>query len=235
MFPLRGLWNASPREGDKFINCEIDWIVATSGLNAVQFSLAGNSPVALSQIAALYVDNGRSGSDIDFFFPDSAFLLSVPAGTQGLYPVLTNALMFYAIARNGAVEGDSTILQILNSLPPPVPLTPAGSQESAAEPAALLSTNGQTPIVAAPASGTVRSIALSLASTAAATGTVNVAIVDGTGKVIWQAGLAAPFTQTPSISGLAVRFSDGLFFQVSGSTIPAGEASAAINVYYTTP
>jgi hypothetical protein len=97
MFPLRGLWNCVPREGDKFVNVEIDWQTTTK-TTCVQFSLSGNSPVALSQIVALYVDNGRSGSDVDFIFPDSGFVLTVPAHNQGMFPVLTNALMFYASA-----------------------------------------------------------------------------------------------------------------------------------------
>src|SRR5258708_37754783 len=111
LFPLRGLWNKRPPEGDQFINAEINW--GTANTAAIQFSLSGNSPVALSQIVALYVDNRRCGVDVDFLFPDSGFLLSVPPHAQGLYPVLTNALMFYVIG-TGAATVDVTILQILN-------------------------------------------------------------------------------------------------------------------------
>ena len=64
MFPLRGLWNNAPPEGDYFINCTLDW--AAVDATAVQFSVAGNSPVALSQIVALAVDNSRCGADVDF-------------------------------------------------------------------------------------------------------------------------------------------------------------------------
>jgi hypothetical protein len=118
LIPLRGLWNAKPFEADRFCNGEIDWITTTGGLTAVQFSLSGDSPVALSQIVALCVDNTRSGADVDFLFPGSGFLLSVAARTQGLYPVFSNALTFYAIAVSAAA-GDITMIQILNSLPRP--------------------------------------------------------------------------------------------------------------------
>jgi hypothetical protein len=114
----RGLWNAKPPEGDRFCNAEIDWITTRGSLTAVQFLLSDNSPIALSQIVALCVDNSRSGADVDFLFPSSGFLLTVAARTQGLYPVFSNALMFYAIAVSAAA-GDITMIQILNSLGPP--------------------------------------------------------------------------------------------------------------------
>jgi hypothetical protein len=112
------LWNAKPPEGDRFRNAEIDWITTRGSLTAVQFLLSDNSPIALSQIVALCVDNSRSGADVDFLFAGSGFLLTVAARTQGLYPVFSNALMFYAIAASAAA-GDITTIQILNSLPPP--------------------------------------------------------------------------------------------------------------------
>jgi hypothetical protein len=87
LFPLRGLWNSPPREGDRFVNAEIDWgSPGLSGVHCVQFLLSGNSPVAFSQIVAISVDNSRCGSDVDFIFPDSGFLLTVPAFNQGVYP-----------------------------------------------------------------------------------------------------------------------------------------------------
>jgi hypothetical protein len=94
---LRGLWNQKPVEGDRFISAEIDWgtLGGTPPYTCVQFQLSGNSPVALSQIVALSIDNGRCGSDADFIFPDSGFVLTVAAHNQGIFPVFTNALSFY--------------------------------------------------------------------------------------------------------------------------------------------
>jgi hypothetical protein len=134
LFPLRGLWNAKPPEGDCFCRAEIDWTTTTEGLTAVQFSLSGNTPIALSRIVALSVDNSDSGADVDFLFPGSGFLLTVAAHTQGLYPVFSNALMFYASAPT-CVAGDTTTIQILNSVPPPAQVPPTGCQLAPASPA----------------------------------------------------------------------------------------------------
>ena len=154
LFPLRGLWNSAPAEGDRYVNAEIDWLVTTK-TTAVQFSLSGNSPVSLSQIVALAVDNGRCGVDVDFIFPDSGFVLTVPAHSQGLYTVFTNALMFYTSAALANV-GDTTVIQILNSSPPPLQIA-ATEQQNHAVPGAIVITAGgsTTQIVAAGINGTL--------------------------------------------------------------------------------
>jgi hypothetical protein len=235
LIPLRGLWNAAPAEGDYFINAEIDW--GTSNTQAVQFSVSGNSPVALSQIVALYVDNRRCGVDCDFLFPDSGFLLTVPAHAQGLFPVLTNALMFYAIA-SGAAVADVSILQILNSLPPPVPLLPSAAQNNAAV-AGIPLANGSTVLVPAPISGTLNTLALSITANGGASGgNVTVEVQDGMGALIWANGYTLAATQQLdlpiNLSGLNVRFRNGLnlvIFGVGGTLTGVTD----VNAYYVTP
>jgi hypothetical protein len=232
LVPLRGLWNRRPAEGDYFVNAEIDW--GTANTSAIQFALSGNSPVALSQIVALYIDNRRCGVDTDFLFPDSGFLLTVPAHAQGLFPVLTNALMFYAIATGSALN-DVTIVQILNSLPPPIPLVPSQAQNNNAL-TGLTLINGTTALVAAGISGTVNTISISFVLSAA--GTAQVALQDGTGAVIWAnefTGPAAAPAQNIQVdlTGLSVRFRNGLNLVVSGAAVSIGGADA--NIYYTTP
>ncbi|PWT78040.1 MAG: hypothetical protein C5B60_01795 [Chloroflexi bacterium] len=229
MFPLRGLWNKPPAEGDRFVNVEIDW--GSTNTQAVQFSLSGNSPVALSQIVALYVDNRRCGVDCDFQFPDSGFLLTVPARAQGMFPILTNALMFYAIAA-GAGAADITIVQILNSLPPPIPLLPTASQNSAGI-SGIPITSGLTSLVASPLSGTLNTIALQIDATAATPQTLTLSLQDGTGATVWigyyqigTSGVNIPV----NISGLNVRFRNGLSLGVQTSGAIAGAIAA--NVYY---
>ena len=231
LFPLRGLWNRPPPEGDYFVNAEIDW--GSQNTAAIQFALSGNSPVAMSQIVALYIDNRRCGVDTDFLFPDSGFLLTVPAHAQGLFPVLTNALMFYVIAQ-GAASADVTIVQILNSLPPPIPLVPSQAQNNASA-AGIGIASGSTVLVPAPTNGTLNNISLSI-DIGAVAGNVVVSIQDGTGASLWTqvfTGTAAnPTNVQVDLSGMAVRFRNGLNLVLINSAL-TGFIDA--NVYYQTP
>src|SRR5262249_24566930 len=118
-------------EGDRFVNAEIQWRITTGATVCVQFDLSGNSPVAFSQIVAFSVDNSRCAGDVQFVFPDSGFVLDVPAYNQGVYPVFSNSLMFYALSPRGVV-GDITVFQVLNSMPPPVAIQPSVIQEAVA-------------------------------------------------------------------------------------------------------
>jgi hypothetical protein len=237
MFPLRGLWNRAPVEGDQFVNAEVDWIATTNNVSAVQFSLSGNSPVAISQIAALSIDNGRCGVDVDFIFPDSGFVLTVPAHNQGLFPVFTNALMFYASAP-GCAAGDITIIQILNSLPPPVPIPPT-EQQNTASVTGIATSAGTTQIVPLGVNGTLNSLSINCVGTSGGTaGSYNVVIRDGTGKNIWAVTVAPPASATINptfnIPGLNVRFVNGLVCVVNFvSNAPTG--GVIVNAYYSSP
>jgi hypothetical protein len=234
MFPLRGLWNTKPVEGDKFVNAEIDWLVTTKA-TAVQFSLSGNSPVSLSQIVALCVDNSRSGADVDFVFPDSGFVLTVPAHNQLVAPVFTNALMFYASAPS-SIAGDVTVFQILNSMPPPIPIAPSTTQNHAGI-NAIPTTNGSTVLVAAGINGTLNTLSITLAANAAG-GALAMSVIDGSGKSLWVTYVSVPASSSQinfpfNVPGLDVRFVNGLNLVVSGSTLAGVQIIA--NVYYSTP
>lgn len=236
LFPLRGLWNVSPGEGDRFVNAEIDWgTPGLTGASCVQFQLSGNSPVAFSQIVAMSVDNSRCGSDVDFIFPDSGFILTVPAFNQGVYPVFTNALMFYANSPL-SVLGDVTIVQILNSMPPPVAIQPSSEQQQAGLQQLGLVTNGSTPVI--PASvlgGTIDNIAVTISIGTGTTGAGLLQLVDGTGQVLWETIVEAATGNTSiSIPNLRLRFRNGVNAVVSISTL-TGLPFATINLYYSTP
>ena len=233
--PLRGLWNNAPPEGDKFITAEIDWLVTTTQ-QAVQFSVSANSPVAFSQIVALAVDNSRSGADVDFVFSDSGFVLTVPAHEQVIAPVFTNALMFYAIA-SAAIAGDVTTFQVLNSRPPVLALAPASTQNHA-NIGAVNIVNGTTPVIPAGVNGTLNTISLSAAITeGAAAGTAIVQLFDGLGRELWLTVINAPANgvvdPTFPLTGLNIRFVNGVNVVVSSSTITGG--TLVINLYYSQP
>jgi hypothetical protein len=229
--PLRGLWNAPPAEGDKFITAEIDWLVTTT-TQAVQFAVSANSPVAFSQIVALAVDNSRSGADVDFVFSDSGFILTVPAHNQGVFPVFTNGLMFYVIG-SAAVAGDVTTFQVLNSMPPPIPIEPSADQNHAGI-GGLSLANGTTILIPPPITGTLNT--LSVALEVGGGGTCNMSLVDGSGRTVWIANpiaeAAVPTLYFP-LTGLNVRFVNGLSMVVANSTFAPG--NAVINLYYSTP
>jgi hypothetical protein len=238
--PLKGNWSRPPLEGDRFISAEIDWITNTGGLTAVQFTVGGNSPVSLSQVVALYVDNRRCGSDISFYFPDTGFELVVPAHQQGLFPVFSNALTFYAIGLVAAA-GDITIVQICNSLPPPIAVPAATQVAASANTSPVLIANSQSPLVPAPTSGTL--ISLSVIGNAAAGAAIQSCVLDvhdGSTPIRygWQAGVIVPASsaiqinyQTPNINW---RFFNGLTFEVGGTTLSAG-GQVGVTAYYTTP
>lgn len=220
-----------------FVACEVDWQITTTDTNCVQIQLTSNSPVAFSQIAALYVDNSRCGSDVQFFFPDSAFILQVPAYCVGLFPVITNSLGLYAFAEAAAV-GDVTLFQILNSNTFPVAVQPSAEQTSTAAQGISLASNSKTALLTPPQNGTLTGFQI-MATTAPAGAAENaeVTLTDGNGKVIWagwisfnaNAGMSVPI----AVTGLHTRFYNGLFVNVVGSGVSG--ATASVNVFYTEP
>lgn len=238
LVPLRGLWNKAPKDGDRFVNIELDWVSATANKSSVYVNLASSSAVPLSQIVALYVDNSRCGSDVDFLFPDSAFQITMPGNAQALFPVLTNSLGFYATATSPAA-GDMTIVQICNSMPPPIPLLQARSQNADATVGGVsVATNSTTVIVAAGVNGSLNAFSIGGGVTAGGSGgSVTLALQDGTGRKLWQSTFSVPTnlrdTLQAALSGLDQRFVNGLSLVVSATSGLTG--TIVCNVYYTTP
>lgn len=238
LIPLRGLWHNAPVEGDRFVSCEIDWQITTGPYNCVQFALAGNSPVSLSQIVALNVDNARNGSDIQFLFPDSGYVLVVPAYNQGLYPVLTNALTFYCTSALAGL-GDTTVFQICNSIPPVTNVQPSQEQSFAVVSEIPISQLGTYPLVAPPGTGTLEAFSLIASSSTAPAGNQQaiLQLVDGNGMILWRGILLWEQGSTASteinVSGLRQRFYNGLYLQVVETTIEGGFAD--MNVYFSVP
>jgi hypothetical protein len=230
MFPLRGLWNHKPDEGDRLISVEIDWGVYPAG-QAVQFQLSGNSPVAFSQIVALTVDNARCGSDVQFIFSDSGQILQIPAHTQGTFPVFTNGLSFYCVALNAGTT-DVTCAVIHNSMPPPIQMLASSAQNSAVA-AGLAVANGTTPIVPAPASGTLNGFSFDVigGSTAQA---AQFSLVDGAGHTLWSNVIQGPATNVSQpVGGINTRFFNGLSLVIGNNSLVG--ASVNLNVYFTVP
>ena len=232
LVPLRGLWSKPPPEGDRYVNGEIDWGVTTTGQLAVAVSLSGNSPVAISQIIALAVDNSRSGAPVSFVFSDSGFALNVPARNQGIYPVFTNALNFYVVSASSHL-GDVTSFTVLNSMPPPLSIAPVELQDKALASGVNLAINGSTIILPATITGTLEAFDFDAVVTAPAAGTCTVTLQDGQGTRLWQRTIVAAAQVSSSQSGLALRFVNGLVLVVAGTTATTGTLN--LNIYYAVP
>lgn len=230
MTPLAARWRMRPPEGDKSITMAIDWGTMGGAQKALQAGI-GNNPQEFSQIVALYVDNRRCGVDVAFVFPDTGFLLEVPAHDQGLYPVLTNAQQFYVVG-TGAVAGDTTIAQILNSLPPPISILPATQQSTAAVVPINLALVAVTQLVPATISGTLNSLNMTFAFVTA--GGVNLSVQDGTGAAKWSGFVQGGVNSTVvvDVSNINARFVSGLAVNIGAST---ATGSMAANAYYQTP
>lgn len=241
--PIHGLWNQSPPEGDYLVNFSINWLVQTNNQTAVRCDLAGNSPVALSQIVALSVDNTGSGSDVEFLFPDTGSRLVVSAYDQGVFPVFTNALSFYVIAPV-ATNVDLTIFNVHNSIPPVIAAPTVQTQAHGAVGALSVLPGSTNPIIGGNLSGTLTGfqITLNLSGNTSGNATqIDTQIQDGTGTVLaHQFLMAAGSTtaaqlsaQTFSQSGLNLRFYNGLFLYCTSMT--GSLALASVNLFYSVP
>lgn len=236
LYPLRGLWNAVPPEGDRFVSAEIDWGQTVPLGQAVQFQLSGNSPLSFSQIVAFMCDNTRNASDATFLFPDSGYTLVVPAYCQGTFPVLTNALMFY-VASVGAVTGDRTVFQVLNSMPPPVAVQESAIQENNGVVGIALNANATTAVVPPGVNGTLELINLDIAGLSA-TGNCQIALLDGNtpAKVLYITNAVSNTTGATlnyNIGPMRVGFVNGINVAITGTTLTGG--LLIVNVYYGVP
>lgn len=239
--PLRGLWNHDPPEGDQFVAAEIDWGTLTpAGTRAMQFSASANSPVAFSQIVALAVDNSQCGSDTQFVFSDSGFSLNVPGGTQGVFPVFTNATSFYVVA-SAPGAGDITRFSALNSMPPPVQVVPPSTEPATASATnVVLGTNASTPVIpASVVEGTIEAAFFTVTSTAAASQACVVTLSDGTGKQLYTTQIVVAAgqngTYTFQLNPVRWRFTNGVNIVVTGTTITPGTAGINVNLLYSVP
>jgi hypothetical protein len=207
--------------------------------NCVSLNLYGGAAQTISQICALSVDNSASAADVVFIFPDTAQTYVVKAQTPvATFAVFTNQTQFFVSAPN-AQAADVTRFGVLNSLPYPVALSEAvPAQETASATAINLAATGSTQIVPAGIYGTIQTISVSY-DLGAGSPQVPFTLTDGTGKLLAQAsggsaGSGATWIVVLNLSGLAIRFQNGVKFNVSAAVGTAG-STASVNLYYTTP
>lgn len=224
-----------PPEGSRFVAMEIDWSDYPAGV--VSANVFGNTPSAqLSRIAAISVDNVDCGATVDFVFPDTGEVLTVPAYTAGIYPVFTNATSFYVVA-DGRDNSDVTRFKLHNTVPPPVTVAADNIQSVAALQTAPLNVNNSYQIVPAGTSGTLEMLAFSLAI--GDTNPVHSAVIE----IVSQGGSAGPVhtmvvngtvgNSFPVVPNMRARFANGLFLFVTLATLAA--SNVAVTAFYRTP
>lgn len=231
-----------PKEGRKSIPYLINWSRPfAAGLDTVSFNPQGNSPLDFSQITGLIVDNSQCGASLDFIFPDTDVTISIPAYTP--YTVLqvnSRAIQFYVRAL-GAIPSDVTSFAILNYAPMPVSVPPASEQLVGATTSISATDASQFFVIPGTVNGTIEDFSINFnVLNSSVSNRATVRLLDGTDKVIATQEVAVAAGQTTfatlaNLSGIAIRFSQGLRIRcaASGGGLPEGFFSA--NVYYRTP
>lgn len=110
-----------PVEGNRTIPVSITWASAGLAPNyCIEFNARQQQTLAINQIAAIHVDNSKCSSSMHIGFLDTQFEILIGPNAVGFYPVVTNALEFFAWIDLNPGPTDVTILQVLNFLPPPI-------------------------------------------------------------------------------------------------------------------
>lgn len=238
LFPVRGNWHYKPPEGDKVIGIEIDWSSYTT--DAVAIDLSGNSPVSFSRIVALDVDNSANGLPVLFIFPDTGSSLPVPAYSSGVFPVNTNAQSFYAQCTGGVAAAGKTLVQIMNSMPPPVALAPTYTQSFLGGALLPLDVAGTAQLVPVGVNGGLQAFDVSgTIIVGAGTGNVRLSLTDGNARVLWGTNLGGATTDVVNfnlpVTGINARFANGMIMHANAPVNIAAGSVALINVYLGVP
>lgn len=248
LIPIQALWRTVPVEGDRAIAANILWgtddiDTAATPTGVVNFNLSNLSTQEFGQVVAIYVDNIHSGSDVVFIFPDTQFELTVPAGEEGLYPVLSRTRAFVVTA-SASLPGDRTYLQILNSLPPPIAISKTVFMSVATANSADLTATGATVIVPAGINGTMTgAVVIGIyIQGGAAGGLVEIVLADGNGNQLGTTAIGVdnttaivPMVVLFSISSVNVRFVNGINLNVTVSGTAPANGNANVTLYYREP
>jgi hypothetical protein len=239
-----------PKEGNKLINCEIDWgstDVGTAGaLGCVSFNLQNNATLEFSQINAVVIDNSQCGTDVTFIFTDTNVTFTIPAYTPyAIVPVYTHQTAFYVTAQALELSTDVTRFSILNYQPAPLAVPTTQHQYvGTISGISYVGASGSQLVLPTNVQGTLEALEIVIsANRPSGTYTTNFALNDGTNKQLW-AGTAiadsvtggAPSAIIANLSGLNMRFQQGLNF--GWTNFPSNSSTTAVvsvNAYYRTP
>lgn len=210
----------NPKEGNKLINCEINWGTMGGDNLCVNLNLQNNATLEFSQIVAISIDNSQCAADVQFVFPDTGETTTFPGyAPKTIIEVFTNMTQFFVLSP-GAEPEDVTRFSILNFLPPPISVPFTVEQQTATQnniPAAV----GGTQLLDAGVSGTLEGV--NVFRTGPMDGDCNEfwTITDGVGGTFASGQFSSEkqsiFAQLINLNDMHLRFNDGLRFNVTGT------------------
>jgi len=235
-------YGQDPREGPKLIACEINWATMGGAGQCVNFNLQNNTTLEFSQIVALSVDNSQCGADIQFVFPDTTETTTIPAySPKTIIPVFTNQTQFFCLAQ-GALASDVTRFSIHNSLPPPIAVPTTQHQNVAANGGLNVINVASTQLIPTGINGTLEDIYGYYPASSSSAGAATWQLVDGASNVIAAGQITTSGSSTPSsastfisLTNCAIRFTNGVKFQILTSTMVSGAAVASVTLGYRVP
>jgi len=228
----------APAEGNLVIPLSINWGNDSPANQAIHFNLNNIQQNKPSQIIALYVNNLMSNVDAVFKFGDMPFQLTIPAQSQGLYPVDTTSLDFYVQANPATgTTTDEVFFTVYNYLPPPIAIERAFITSINGTSGISLIT-GITPLVAAPKNGIVTGIVVAVTGVqaGAGNGTWLLTIQDGASDTIATMALTMlsgdklDYAVLYNVTGLNVPFRNGVTAAAvfSGTAFVSGAAEITL-------
>lgn len=235
--PINALVSLSqdqPTEGRQQIAAEILWATMGGTNKAVAFNLSGLANIRISQISALKIDNSACGADVQFIFPDTSEVITIPGGSPySLVPVFSNSLTFYVYAPNASPEDIIRFIALNYQIEPAEVDAILGAAFSAGANATWALPGPVTAnVIPAGVNGTLRKFLLSIAPLTIPSVTLLAFLTlrDGAGTVFiptWRIGVASNMARITAnivildLPDINVRFRNGLFLDwtvTSGGT-----------------
>lgn len=230
-----------PKEGHKSVAYDIDWARAIArGVDTVFINMQDGGTLEFSQICGLIVDNSNCGSDLDFIFPDTDVVISIPAyAPYTCLQINTQQVQLYVRALQ-PLAVDRTDFMVLNYAPMPVAVPITRQQQIASIENETLDGVSITDIVLPGVSGTIQNLQLNVAFPQPSVSFNNLLeIIDGDGSVVWAGNVAAQDTSDglttalAALNGVSIRFNNGIRLRQIGGFAPGGTLN--VIVYYLTP
>lgn len=230
-----------PREGAKSVDYTVNWARALArNVDTVSVNMQDGGTLEFSQICGLIVDNSNCGSDLDFIFPDTNVVISIPAyAPYTCLQVNTQQVQFFVRAL-APLANDETYFTVLNYAPSPVAVPITVQQLTANVNSIAIDGVTITQLVPAGVNGTLRSFALNAAwNTAPAAFNNLIQLRDGAGRILWagniagQTGAQTFSAMLANLGNISLRFQNGLQIVQSGGFTVGGTLGAS--AYYIVP
>lgn len=235
----------TPNEGRQEVSFSIDWGIDGGTNNCILIDIAAAPQTRpISQIASVFIDNTGSAADVELLCVDTGFSLTIPARTEGTYPVFTKGTQVYVIAAS-AGTGDITRGGLLNFVAYPSQVAESQALLTAAVDQQSLTANNTQQLVAAGVNGVLEDLTITLAGAegnAASVSAERITVEDGSGipvvlarvRVLLQPGQIVGPAILYQAAGMNRRFFNGLSVVVDQAGTPFQSGSINVNAGYRT-